>query len=294
FLLSVAVTNYAKFEDTYTAMDGRTMPLMFYVYPEHLALAEQKFAVTRQAMQIFAPLFGEYPFLTEKYGMAEFPWSGGMEHQTMTSMGGNVIGSLASSNQSIIAHELAHQWWGDLVTLRTWDDIWLNEGFATYSEVLFFERLSNLDPGELMSRSYDDGKMFGRMGGTVTAENLADPFDDTGAVYTKGAWTLHMLRHLMGDAAFFDALKDYRERFAFGNASTKDFQQVCEQHYGAELDWFFSQWIYATGRPFYKVSTDISSADQSGNYTVKLTLKQKQSQEIPGRAEKVFIMPLDV
>jgi aminopeptidase N len=294
YLISVAATNYESFEDTYTALDGTKMPLVYYVYPEHFDLARLKFGVTRRAIEIFAPLFGEYPFLNEKYGMAEFPWSGGMEHQTMTSMGGNVIGSLSSSNQSIIAHELAHQWWGDLVTLRTWDDIWLNEGFATYSEVLFFERFSNLDPGDLMSKSYDDGKMFGRMGGTVTAENLSDPFDDTGAVYTKGAWTLHMLRHILGDQAFFDALKDYRQRFAFSNASTKDFQQVCEQHYGAALDWFFSQWIYARGRPFYKASTSISSADQSGNFTAKLTLKQKQSQEIPGRAEKVFIMPLDV
>ncbi|HKP87142.1 MAG TPA: M1 family metallopeptidase [Blastocatellia bacterium] len=288
YLVSVAATNYEKFEDTYTALDGTKMPLAYYVYPEHFELAQLKFAVTRRAMEIFAPLFGEYPFLNEKYGMAEFPWSGGMEHQTLTSLGGSVVGSLASSNQSIIAHELAHQWWGDLVTLRTWDDIWLNEGFATYSEILFFERFSNLDPGELLSSSYDDGKMSGKLGGTVTAEDAADPFDDTGAVYRKGAFTLHMLRHVMGDQAFFDALKDYRQRFAFSNASTKDFQQVCEQHYGAALDWFFSQWIYARGRPFYKVSTDIRPSE------VSVTIKQKQSQEIPGRAESVYVMPVDL
>jgi aminopeptidase N len=293
YLVSVAATNYAKFEDTYTALDGSVMPLVYYVYPEHLAIAQQKFTVTRRAMEIFAPLFGEYPFLSEKYGMAEFPWSGGMEHQTLTSMGSNIIGS-SGTNQSIIAHELAHQWWGDLVTLRTWDDIWLNEGFATYSEVLFFERFSNMDAGELMSRSYDDGKPSGRMAGTVTAENLDDPFDDTGAVYTKGAWVLHMLRHLLGDQAFFDALKDYRQRFAYGNASTSDFERVCEDHYGAKLDWFFSQWIYARSRPLYKVSTGISPADQQGNYTVTLTVRQKQSQDIPGRADSVYVMPIDV
>jgi aminopeptidase N len=294
YLISAAATNYAKFEDTYTAMDGRTMPLMFYVYPEHLAQAEQKFAVTRQAMQIFAPLYGEYPFINEKYGMAEFSWSGGMEHQTLTSLGASVIGSATNSAQSIIAHELAHQWWGDLVTLRTWDDIWLNEGFATYSEVLFAERFSHLDAGELMSRSYDDGEVFGRLGGTVTAENLDDPFDDTGAVYRKGAWALHMLRHLMGDETFFATLKDYRQRFAFGSASTKDFQQVCEEHYGDKLDWFFQQWIYAPGRPVYKVTREILPADALGNYTVNLTIKQKQTHAIPGRSDSVYIMPLDV
>ena len=295
YLISVAATNYIKFEDTYTALDGRTkMPLVYYVYPEHIDLARLKFGVTRRAVEIFAPLFGEYPFLNEKYGMAEFPWGGAMEHQTITSMGSNIVGSITNGGQSVIAHELAHHWWGDLVTMRTWNDIWLNEGFATYSEVLFFEWFSNLDPGELMVRSYDDGEVFGRMGGTVNAENLNNPFDDRGAIYTKGGWVLHMLRHLLGDQKFFDALKDYRERFSFGNASTKDFQQVCESHYGQSLDWFFQQWIYAPGRPNYKTSTKIERTGTSGDYLITLTIKQKQSHEIPGREKSVYIMPLDV
>jgi aminopeptidase N len=284
-----------KFEDTYKALDGVTnMPLVYYVYPEHIDFARLKFGVTRRAMEIFAPLFGEYPFLREKYGMAEFPWSGAMEHQTITSMGASIVGSAATSGQSVIVHELAHHWWGDLVTLRTWNDIWLNEGFATYSEVLFFERFSNLNPGDLMTRSYDDGEVYGRLAGTVNAENLDNPFDDRGAIYTKGGWVLHMLRHVLGDEKFFDALKDYRERFAFGNASTKDFQQVCESHYGQSLDWFFQQWIYARGRPVYKVSSDISRAGSSGNYDISLSIKQKQSHDIPGRDKSVYIMPLDV
>ncbi|HVG21298.1 MAG TPA: M1 family metallopeptidase, partial [Blastocatellia bacterium] len=295
YLISVAATNYIKFEDTYTALDGSTtMPLVYYVYPEHIDLARLKFGVTRRAIEIFAPLFGEYPFLNEKYGMAEFPWGGAMEHQTMTSMGAGVVGSISNAGQSIIAHELSHHWWGDLVTMRTWNDIWLNEGFATYSEVLFFERFSDLNPGDLMSRSYDDGEVNGRLGGTVNAENLNNPFDDRGAIYTKGAWVLHMLRHVLGDAEFFAALKDYREQFAYGNASTKDFQRACENRYGGSLDWFFQQWVYAGRRPVYKVSSDVSKADPSGNYTVSLTIKQKQSHEIPGRDQSVYVMPLDV
>ncbi len=295
YLISVAATNYSRFEDTYTAMDGVTqMPLVYYVYPEHLGVAQQKFAVTRRALEIFAPLYGEYPFLTEKYGMAEFPWSGAMEHQTMTSMGSNVVGSATNNGELIIAHELAHHWWGDLVTMKTWDDIWLNEGFATYSEVLFFERYSNIDPGELMSRSYDDGEVSGVLGGTVTAENLSNPFDDRGAIYTKGAWVLHMLRRVLGDERFFAALREYRARYAFSNASTSDFQRVCESEFGGSLDWFFQQWIYATGRPVYKVSSEISAAGGLGRYTATLLIKQKQIQEIPGREQRVYIMPLDV
>ncbi|MEK6407246.1 MAG: M1 family metallopeptidase [Acidobacteriota bacterium] len=295
YLVSVAATNYERFEDSYTALDGvTTMPLVYYVYPEHLELARAKFAVTRSAMQIYADLFGEYPFLGEKYGMAEFPFGGAMEHQTITSISSSLVGSVTSSHQSTIVHELAHQWWGDLVTMKTWDDIWLNEGFATYCEVLFFERFAGLAPGELLSKSYDDGVVDGALGGTVTAENLDRPFDDQGAIYRKGGWVLHMLRHVLGDQKFFDALKQYRERFAFSNASTLDFQRVCEEYYGASLDWFFQQWIYAPGRPVYKVTSDIGSADQSGNYKVTVVIKQKQSHEIPGRADGVYIMPLDV
>ncbi|MFY9557962.1 MAG: M1 family metallopeptidase [Blastocatellia bacterium] len=295
YLVSVAATNYETFEDSYTALDGVTkMPLVYYVYPEHLDRARVKFAVTRPAMEIYAGLFGEYPFLGEKYGMAEFPYGGAMEHQTITSISSSLVGSVTSNNEATIVHELAHHWWGDLVTMKTWDDIWLNEGFATYSEILFFERYSNIDPGDLISRSYDDGLVDGALGGTVTAENLDKPFDDQGAIYRKGGWVLHMLRHVMGDQKFFDALKQYRTRYAFSNASTGDFQEVCEGFYGGSLDWFFKQWIYAPGRPIYKVSSDISSADASGNYAVTLVIKQKQSHQIPGRQEPVYIMPLDV
>jgi aminopeptidase N len=295
YLVSVAASNYERFEDSYTALDGVTkMPLVYYVYPEHLELARAKFAVVRSALEIYAGLFGEYPFLEEKYGMAEFPFGGAMEHQTITSINSSLVGSLTSNQQATIVHELSHHWWGDLVTMRTWDDIWLNEGFATYSEVLFFERFAGLAPGELLSKSYDDGVVDGALGGTVTAENLDAPFDDNGAIYKKGGWVLHMLRHVLGDQKFFDALKQYRTRYAFSNASTGDFQQVCEGFYGASLDWFFRQWIYATGRPVYKVSSDISSADATGNYTVTVVIKQKQSQEIPGRENGNYIMPLDL
>lgn len=295
YLVSVTASNFERFEDSYTALDGVTkMPLVYFVYPEHLELARAKFAVVRSALEIYAGLFGEYPFLGEKYGMAEWPFGGAMEHQTITSINSSLVGSVTNNQQATIVHELAHHWWGDLVTMRTWDDIWLNEGFATYSEVLFFERFAGLAPGELLSRSYDDGVVDGALGGTVTAENLDAPFDDNGAIYRKGGWVLHMLRHVLGDQKFFDALKQYRTRYAFSNASTGDFQQVCEGFYGASLEWFFKQWIYAPGRPVYKCSSDISSADSTGNYAVTVVIKQKQLQEIPGRENGNYIMPLDL
>ena len=103
-----------------------------------------------------------------------------------------------------------------------------------------------------------------------------------------------MLRHVIGDQRFFEALKQYAARYAFSNASTADFQQVCEGVFGASLEWFFKQWVYAPGRPVYKVSSDFSAADPNGNYAVSVVVKQKQSQEIPGRENGNYIMPLDL
>jgi aminopeptidase N len=295
YLVSVAATNYVKFEDSYTSLDGaKQLPIVYYVYPEHEARARENFASTRDAMEIFVGLFGEYPFLDEKYGMAEFPWRGAMEHQTISSMGETIVSTQSGFAKYVVAHELAHHWWGDWVTMKTWNDIWLNEGFATYAEVLFDEFYHDVSPANFMLEM-DDGKVFGRLGGTVYAEDTSDPFDDTLAIYDKGAWVLHMLRRVMGDEKFFAALKDYGRRFASANASTEDFQQVCEQHYGSSLEWFFQQWIYAPGRPSYKVSFELGQPDPDGSsYDVTVTIKQKQTHQIPGRAASVYIMPLDI
>ena len=294
YLVSIAATNYAQFEDTYTALDGTRMPLLYYVYPEHLEIAREKFSATPVAMQIFAQVYGEYPFLQEKYGMAEFQWGGAMEHQTISSMGERVISS-PSTSQSIIAHELAHHWWGDLVTMASWEDIWLNEGFATYSEVIYFEKRYGWKPGDLLRASYDDNQVYGQLGGTVIAENPGNPFDDTGAIYAKGAWVLHMMRRLLGEDGFFAALRVYADRYAFGNASTVDFQKICEEFYGSSLQWFFDQWVYSRGRPSYKISSFIEP--EGNHYLITLTIKQVQAHSIAGRTdgnEFVYIMPLEV
>ncbi len=288
YLISITATNFVEFSDVYQARDGTTMPLLYFVYPEHVDRARRAFPITRDALRIFAELFGEYPFLAEKYGMAEFPWGGAMEHQTMTS-----IGSSALTSVNTIVHEAAHQWWGNMVTLRTWHDIWLNEGFATYSEILFRERMFGADPGQLL-RERDDGRASGWLRGTVYAENATDPFDDIPAIYTKGAWVVHMLRYLLGDERFFAALREYGRRFAYANASTDDLQNVFSEFYGESLRWFFEQWVYAPMRPIYAFAWSVEP--EEGGYRLRLRLRQQQEHPIPRQdatLPPVYIMPVE-
>lgn len=128
YLIAIAVTNYAEYSDFVPVENGAPIEVLNYVFPENLAVAQQATTATVEIMQLFNELFGLYPFAEEKYGHAQFGWGGGMEHQTMSFMGG--------FSHLLQAHELAHQWFGDKVTCGSWQDIWLNEGFATYLEGL--------------------------------------------------------------------------------------------------------------------------------------------------------------
>jgi aminopeptidase N len=288
YLISITATNFVTFSDVYRAQDGTLMPLLYFVYPEHEERARRAFPIVRDALRVFAEMFGEYPFLAEKYGMAEFPWGGAMEHQTMTSIGSSVL-----TNADIIVHEAAHQWWGNMVTLRTWHDIWLNEGFATYGEILFRERTSGADPGQLL-RQRDDGLASGRLRGTVYAEDATDPFDDIPAIYTKGAWVLHMLRYLLGDERFFAALREYGRRFAYANASTDDLERVFSEFFGEPLHWFFEQWVYAPMRPIYAFTWSVQP--EGAGFRLRLRLQQQQTHLIPRRDPThppVYIMPVE-
>jgi aminopeptidase N len=135
YLVSVAITNYQIFSDYYHYSPTDSMEVRYFVYPEYYSEAVANYGITVGAIEFFAQTFGEYPFVTEKYGMAHFPWGGGMEHQTCTSL-------LYSWYDSyVIVHELSHQWWGDYITCGSWHHIWLNEGFATYCEALYYEHL---------------------------------------------------------------------------------------------------------------------------------------------------------
>jgi len=282
YLVSLAITNYEVFSDYYAYSETDSTAVLYFVYPEHEAAAREDFNITVEAITHFSSLFGQYPFIDEKYGMAEFQWGGAMEHQTCTSYGRGLIQG-NHRYDSYLVHELAHQWFGDLITMKRWSHIWLNEGFASYAEALWAEYRGGQDSLFTYMDEFDQG-LFPTSVFVYDSTNIAELFSRT--VYDKGAWVLHMLRHVLGDSSFFESLAEYRQAFAFGNATTEDFRDVCESVYGADLDWFFEQWVYGFFRPSYEYAWSDSAAGE--NHIV--TLKLDQVQVYTG----LFKMPLDV
>jgi aminopeptidase N len=271
YLVSLNVSNYTTVEDEYTGISGQTMPIRSYLLPEHVSWNVPKLAAMRKHLETQASLFGEYPFIDTKYGIVESGFSGGMEHPTMTSIGTAQLGSQARDLTILLVHELTHQWWGDRVTMRTWDDIFLNEGFATYGEVLYREKAEGVPPGNLLTAAYDDGRYAGLLGSTVVASPAA-PFGNTGSVYQKGAWVLHMLRRLVGDDIFFPALRGYGDAHAYGTASRADLRHDFERATGGDLKQFFDQWVETPCRPILRATWQ----NAAGGSGVTVTVTQTQ------------------
>lgn len=249
YLVAIGVTNYAVFSDYVTLSNGDSLEVLNYVFPEDYNYAVDQLANTVEIMGLYNELFGDYPFANEKYGHAQFGWGGGMEHQTMSFMGGFSYG--------LQAHELAHQWFGDKVTCGSWEDIWLNEGFATYLTGLTEEFFG--DPGDWY------GWKAGRINNITSQESGSVWVDDTTSVnrifssrlsYNKGAMLLHMLRWKLGDKDFFQGIKNYLndDNLAFSYAKTKDLQNHLEMQSGQDLTVFFNDWFYGQGYPSYQVS----------------------------------------
>jgi aminopeptidase N len=279
YLVSLAISNYRTFRDYYRVSPIDSMAVDYFVYPEDFEEAKKAFAVTVPMIEYYSGLFGEYPFVDEKYGMAEFGWGGAMEHQTCTSMSAGMIDSTGRADW-VIAHELSHQWWGDMISPGTWADIWLNEGFATYCEALWFEKEGGFEAYIDWIRRHRS--RYGFQGTVYDPDNL---FGIT--VYWKGMWVLHMLRGVMGDTSFLNALQAYAadDMHAYKNATTVDFKGICENEYGSSLQWFFDEWVYGTGEPRYQYFWSQNSSEMNG--PVDVTIRQIQSGPL-------FTMPVDL
>ena len=279
YLVSLAITNYDLITDWYHYAPGESMIVTHYVYPEDYSDALEDLNVTVPMIECYAGLFDEYPFVEEKYGHAEFTWGGAMEHTTLTSYGAVLIRG-DHYYDWICGHELAHQWWGDCVTLESWPNIWLNEGFASYSEALWFEHIGGFSAYQDYVDGYDS---YGYFNGP-----LYDPDQLFGrTVYDKGALVLHMLRHVVGDSVFFDILTTYRATYDHSTANTAQLQAVCESVYGHSLDWYFQEWVYGIKRPDYQWSW-MSYQMPSGDYAVIVQIDQVQTNT------GLFKMPIDI
>lgn len=278
----VAVTVGAFWQ--WTQMAG-SLPILHNVFPEDSTKAKFDFANVPAMVSVFSARWGPYAF--DKYGqVAVTPFgAGGMEHQSITTINRSwVRGDRALENG--VAHELAHQWWGDMVTCVDFRDIWLNEGFASYGECEWREDFY----GPAAYASYVQAQMSSALNSDNNLRYaLYDPppanlFGNT--IYMKGSLVLHMLRRVLGDGAFFAGMQLYGQRFRYGTATSRDFQHAMEDASGQPLDWFFDEWVFDKGLPTYDWTWQSAPA-APGWRTVVVTIRQNQTNA------PLFRMPIE-
>lgn len=287
YLIAITIGKFNTFSDWFKYSPTDSMEVINYVLPD-LGLTNPSYRTyagyTVSMLDTFTTIFGPYPFIKEKYGHVQFGWGGGMEHQTLTSLGASGF------NEGTIAHELVHQWFGDLITCRTWSDLWLNEGFAQYFEAVWREKKYGIASyasrmaSRLTSAKTATGTLFVK--DTANVNNLFA----SSRVYNKGASVLHMLRHVLGDSIFFAAIKAYANdpKLMYGTAATANFQYWCETVSGRDLDWFFNQWIFGEKYPKYTYSHSSQTTAGGSISTVRIS-------QLTGTTNPTFfIMPIDL
>jgi len=283
YLISMAIAPYSEYDIYFHYNSTDSMLVSNFLYPESMTnSAKSILDKTINMLSIFSDKFGPYPFLKEKYGHAQFGWGGGMEHQTITSIGG--------VSEGLLAHELGHQWYGDKITCKNWQSIWLNEGFATFSEGIYRE----FQYGRPNYDGYITGKMTQAKNaqGTIFVQNInsVNSIFDGNRSYSKGSVVLHMLRGIVGDTNFFNIMKTYAAdpSVAYGVAETADFQRVAEAIYGQSLDYFFSEWIFGEKYPKYDINWGYSDLG-GGQYTLNVNIKQTSNTN-----PRFFTMPVQL
>jgi aminopeptidase N len=266
YLIAISVTDYAIYSD-WVPFENDSIEVLNYVFPSQLGVVQGQTPNLIPIMQLFNDLFEPYPFILERYGHAQFGWGGGMEHQTMSFMG--------NFGHELMAHELAHSWFGNKITLGSWEDIWINEGFATYFTGLTYEHM--FDGFYWMPwKQQNINWVTSQPGGSVYV-------DDTTSVsrifnsrlsYSKGALILHTLRWIIGDEPFYQAIQNILAHpdHAYGFIRTTDVIEFFEQASGHDLTYYFDQWYYGQGYPSYIIQYQTFAESQA-----TVTLHQSQS-----------------
>ncbi|MEX2426923.1 MAG: M1 family aminopeptidase, partial [Bacteroidales bacterium] len=282
YLISLAVADYRDYSFS-AALSNRNDSVLVqnYIYDDDGYFMTWKSRIDRTAdmITLFSDLVMDYPFAQEKYGHAVAPMGGGMEHQTMSTM--------ANFNFNLVAHELAHQWFGNSVTCGTWQDIWINEGFASYMEYIALENLSSREAADNWME-YAMTLAFGKSGSVYVpeseVENVYRVFD-YGLSYKKGAVLLHMIRYeLNDDALFFDVLRTYSEIYRDSVATAVGFREVLESVSNRDFTCFFDQWYYGKGFPTFYITGNAKED----------TLYIHSQQETSDSATPLFAMHFDL
>ncbi len=265
YLVAIAVTNYDELKDTLILSNNDTLSILNYFYPENSVSWQNSTYTTKQLLEFYDSLLINYPFSKEKYGQAQFGWGGGMEHQTMSFVG--------EFSFELIAHEMAHQWFGDYTTCESWEDIWLHEGFATYMTGMCVERFEPENWYTWKVNALED--IISEPNGSVLCEdtNSLSRIFSGRLSYRKASFILHMLRWKYGNAAFQNALKDYLQtpHLAYSYSRTADLKNSFQNITGENQDAFFNEWFYGEGFPSYTLEWE---NDQNN---VNLTLSQSSS-----------------
>lgn len=263
YLIGIVVSVYDVYE-FYAPHNDDSVLFYNLIYPETFLDAVAGIDAIVPSFELFTDIYGNYPFAEEKYGHMQFGWGGGMEHQTMS--------SVTHFGYELLVHEMAHQWFGDKITCASWRDIWLNEGFATYSTWLSYD--FSEDPN-----NYYEGWLNGTRNVVVSQPGGSVWVDDTTLVsrifdgrlsYYKGGWLLHMLRKQIGEDEFFAGIKNYitDAELSYGFVTTNDLVQHIETAADTSLTEFFDDWFYGEGFPSYHI---LWSQDDNGFVTIALS-----------------------
>ena len=268
YLICMSVTNYQIYNQVGGTAPNQ-YPIINYLYPEDAAGFIPQLSQTPLILNLFENLYEIYPYKNEKYGHAQFGWGGGMEHTTVSSMIG--------FSRGLVAHEMAHQWFGNKITCGTWKDIWLNESFATYVAAQVTENFDGI-PEFVQEKQgmidYITSEPDGNVYLTDTQITSVNSIFNYRTSYVKGAMVLEMLRFKMGDTMFFQAIKNYLAdvNLAYNYAITTDLQSHLEAVYGSSLQEFFDDWVYNEGYPSYTIDIQKINANQTS-----FTINQIQS-----------------
>lgn len=247
YLIALAISNYQEVKDS-VMLRGKWLPIVHYVYPQSVGPSVDLLKNTNPILSFFDSTFGTYPYINEKYGHMQWNTNGGMEHATMSSMG--------SYNFDLVAHEAAHQWFGNKVTCSTWQDIWINESFATYLNALAYESIYGRD-----SFNQEMGDVLERAKREINLSVFVEDTTEVGRIfnqnlsYQKGAMVLHTLRYYIGDAVFFQACRNFLDasKLAYGSANTQDLIGHMQALTTKDVSAFISSYYYGKGYPTYLV-----------------------------------------